>query len=51
MFLVAMARKRETRDEWQKRVERWKDSGLTAEVFAAETGINAGTLCASGSTS
>jgi transposase-like protein len=44
MFLVDMARKRETRDEWQKRVERWKDSGLTAEEFAAETGINAGTL-------
>jgi hypothetical protein len=39
-----MARKRETRDEWRKRVERWRDSGLTAAEFAAETGINAGTL-------
>jgi len=25
-------------------VERWKDSGLTAKEFAAETGINANTL-------
>lgn len=39
-----MATKRETRDEWRKRVDRWKDSGLTAAEFAAETGINAGTL-------
>jgi hypothetical protein len=30
--------------EWQKRIERWRDSGLTAEQFAAELGINAGTL-------
>jgi hypothetical protein len=29
---------------WAKRVERWKDSGLTAKEFAAEVGINAGTL-------
>jgi len=39
----------ETRDrvgraEWQKRIERWKDSGLSAEQFAAELNINAGTL-------
>lgn len=39
-----MAEKRANRDEWQKRVDRWKDSGLTAKEFAAETGINAGTL-------
>jgi len=39
-----MARARAGRDEWQKRVQRWKDSGLTAREFAAETGINAGTL-------
>jgi len=39
-----MARARTGRDEWQKRVQRWKDSGLTAREFAAETGINAGTL-------
>jgi len=39
-----MAGKRASRDEWRTRVERWKDSGLTAKEFAAETGINAGTL-------
>lgn len=39
-----MASARAGRDEWQKRVQRWKDSGLTAKEFAAETGINAGTL-------
>ena len=39
-----MAGKRAGRDEWRKRVDRWKDSGLTAKEFAAETGINAGTL-------
>jgi|SRR3954452_9160485 transposase len=33
-----------SRKEWQKRVTRWKKSGLTAKVFAAELGINAGTL-------
>jgi hypothetical protein len=33
-----------SRAEWQKRIERWRDSGLTAEQFAAELGINAGTL-------
>lgn len=32
------------RAEWQKRIERWRDSGLNAEQFAAELGINAGTL-------
>jgi hypothetical protein len=37
-------RKRESRDVWQKRIERWKDSGLTADEFASELGINAGTL-------
>ena len=36
--------RRASRDEWQKRVERWKESGLTAKEFASETGINAGTL-------
>ena len=29
---------------WAKRVERWKDSGLTSAEYAAETGINAKTL-------
>jgi transposase-like protein len=33
-----------SRQEWEKRVERWRDSGLTAEQFASELGINAGTL-------
>lgn len=36
--------RRANRDEWQNRVERWSDSGLSAQQFAAETGINAGTL-------
>src|SRR6185295_9305048 len=35
---------RTSREEWQKRVERWKDSGLTAKQYASELGINAGTL-------
>ncbi len=33
-----------SRAEWQKRIERWRDSGLSAEQFAAELGINFGTL-------
>lgn len=37
-------RARSSRAEWEKRVERWKDSGLSAEQFAAEIGVNAGTL-------
>ena len=37
-------RTRVGRAEWQKRIERWKDSGLSAEQFAAELGINAGKL-------
>jgi transposase len=32
------------RDEWTKRVERWKDSGLTAKEFAGELGINPNSL-------
>jgi hypothetical protein len=39
-----MAGRRANRGEWQKRVERWNDSGLSAKQFAADTGINAGTL-------
>ena len=27
-------------ETWAKRVERWRDSGLSAKEFAAETGIN-----------
>jgi hypothetical protein len=30
--------------EWAKRVERWRDSGLTTAEFAAELGINSKTL-------
>jgi len=37
-------RARTSRAEWQKRIERWRDSGLSAEEFAAELGINVGTL-------
>ena len=43
-MLDDMARAHVDRDEWRRRVQRWKDSGLTAKEFAAETGINAGTL-------
>jgi hypothetical protein len=35
---------RTSREEWAKRVERWKESGLTAPEFAAEVGINARSL-------
>ena len=30
---------RANRETWAKRVERWKDSGLTAAEFAAEIGV------------
>ncbi|MGF1469914.1 MAG: hypothetical protein ACFCGT_27635 [Sandaracinaceae bacterium] len=35
---------RSSRATWAKRVERWRDSGLTAKEFAAEVGTNARTL-------
>ena len=35
---------KQSREVWAKRIERWKDSGLTAAEFAAETGINAHSL-------
>ena|ERR1041384_7012351 len=35
---------RSSRTEWRKRVARWRDSGLSADEFAAEIGVNAGTL-------
>jgi hypothetical protein len=35
---------RESRETWIKRVDRWRESGLTAKEFAAEVGVNAGTL-------
>lgn len=34
----------ELRSTWAKRVERWKDSGLTAREFAAEIGVEPGAL-------
>lgn len=35
---------RASRETWAKRVERWKDSGLSAPEFAREMGFNARTL-------
>jgi len=35
---------RSSRSLWAKRVERWKDSGLTVKEFASEIGVNANTL-------
>lgn len=35
---------RESREVWLKRVERWRESGLSAAEFANEVGINAGSL-------
>lgn len=35
---------RASRETWQKRVERWGASGLTAGEFASEIGVNARTL-------
>jgi len=37
-------RDRETPEVWAKRVERWRDSGLTSAEFAAEIDINPRTL-------
>jgi hypothetical protein len=34
----------ETRETWSKRVERWKESGLSSKEFASELGINAHSL-------
>jgi hypothetical protein len=30
----------ETRETWSKRVERWKESGLSSKEFSSELGIN-----------
>lgn len=35
---------REPREVWKKRVDRWRESGLSAREFAAETGVNVHTL-------
>jgi transposase-like protein len=37
-------RVRGNREEWAKRVERWRDSGLTTAEFASELGVNPRTL-------
>ena len=37
-------RARVGREEWAKRVERWRDSGLTTAEFAAELGISSKSL-------
>jgi hypothetical protein len=37
-------RARVERDEWARRVARWRDSGLTTVEFASELGINPRTL-------
>ncbi len=37
-------RGRTSRAEWAKRVERWRESGLSAAQFAGEIGINPRTL-------
>src|SRR5438876_12043657 len=37
-------RVRGNREEWAKRVERWRDSGLRTAEFAAELGVNPRTL-------
>lgn len=34
----------DSRALWAKRVERWKDSGLTLKEFATEIGVNPNTL-------
>ena len=35
---------RERREVWIKRVERWRDSGLSAREFATEIGVEPGRL-------
>ena len=35
---------RASRDEWSKRVERWRESGLSGEEFATEIGVNTSSL-------
>lgn len=44
MALLLGRMAREGREVWGKRVERWRDSGLTLKEFAAEIGVNANTL-------
>ena len=37
-------RQRANRREWSRRVSEWRRSGKTSKEFAAETGVNPGTL-------
>lgn len=39
-----MQRKHERREVWVRRIERWRESGLTAREFAAKHGFKAATL-------
>ena len=36
--------KRETRQQWTERVDRWRGSGQTAREFAAQEGVRPATL-------
>src|SRR5216684_1290309 len=36
--------RQERREVWVKRIEQWKESGLTAKEFAAQAGVNLNTL-------
>lgn len=42
--METQGRARVAREEWAKRVERWRDSGLSCAEFAAEVGVNPRTL-------
>ena len=44
MFGPEAEMERVSRETWAQRVERWKDSGLTAKEYAAEVGVNAHSL-------
>jgi len=39
-----MQRKHESREVWVRRVERWRESGLSIREFAARHGLKVGTL-------
>jgi len=41
---MAEGKARASREVWAKRVERWRDSGLSAPEFARELGVNPRTL-------
>jgi DNA-binding transcriptional regulator YiaG len=41
---MAICMAREPREVWEKRVARWRESGLKAKEFACEVGVNANTL-------